>query len=419
MALSARMRNISLLLLAAFLIPSSAFAHPGSTDSSDGHYCWTNCEQYGLQTGEYHFHDTNGDTVAAYDNNAGIYDEVLAERLHGQILLQVEEHGEAWYVRSSDSKRYYMQDGGTAYQMMRYFSIGITDADLATIPFVADTTEMNSSTSACSSNALAERLAGEILLQVEQHGEAWYVDPAKCRAIYMADGSAAYEIMRYLGLGILNGDLEKVVVGVTDESTAADTSETTETSEESSTEETVSYSFSGNGSGITATFELQEGLALFATTHSGESNFITHLLDSEGETVEYLTNEIGDYSGVSVGRADDDGTYLLNVDADGAWTIEITQPRPTTGDTVPYTATGSSDDVVGPIYLSSGLHTLEMSHEGDWNFIVHLVDLDGNTVEYIANEIGQVDFTQAIGVDEAGVYYLSVVGDTSWSVSIR
>ncbi len=131
-------------------------------------------------------------------------------RLLGRILLQVQNHGEAWYVRKSDAKRYYMFDGTAAYEMMRSFSIGISDTDLAQIPKVQTTAEMNQATSVCGSNALANRLKGDILLQVQKHGEAWYVDPVKCRAIYLKDGDAAYEIMRFLGLGITNADLEKI-----------------------------------------------------------------------------------------------------------------------------------------------------------------------------------------------------------------
>ena len=152
--------------------------------------------------------------VNAQLNNQEILNNNLADRLQGRILLQVQDHGEAWYVRMSDSKKYYMKDGGAAYEMMRYFSKGITDADLLKIPKVADTTEMNKSTSVCSVNSIANRLKGEILLQVNQNGEAWYVDPVKCRSIYMKDGGAAYDIMKYLGLGILNSDLNKIQTGV-------------------------------------------------------------------------------------------------------------------------------------------------------------------------------------------------------------
>ncbi len=132
------------------------------------------------------------------------------DRLLGKILLQVQNHGEAWYVRKSNAKRYYMPDGKAAYEMMRSFSLGISDADLEKIPKVQSTSEMSQASSICSSNSLANRLKGDILLQVQRNGEAWYVDPVKCRAIYLKDGAGAYEVMRFLGLGITNADLEKI-----------------------------------------------------------------------------------------------------------------------------------------------------------------------------------------------------------------
>jgi hypothetical protein len=113
-----------------------------------------------------------------------------------------------------------MADGNAAYSMMRSFSLGISDADLAKISSVADTSAMKSSSSACSSNALAARLKGNILLQTQQHGEAWYVDPSKCRSIYMKDGDAAYTIMRYLGLGITDADLGKIPAGSSSQNAA-------------------------------------------------------------------------------------------------------------------------------------------------------------------------------------------------------
>lgn len=137
----------------------------------------------------------------------------LLDRVQGYILLQVEEHGESWYVRPETGERHYMRDGDVAYQMMRFFGLGITDADLTGIPAVATEAEMLLSSSVCDTNAVAQRLSGQILLQVEQHGEAWYVYPLTCRRIYMADGAAAYQIMRFLGLGITNTDLGGIAVG--------------------------------------------------------------------------------------------------------------------------------------------------------------------------------------------------------------
>lgn len=58
--------------------------------------------------------------------------------------------------------------------------------------------------------ALSNRLKGRILLQVENKGEAWYVSPKDGKKYYMADGQEAYTIMRRLGVGITNKDLEKI-----------------------------------------------------------------------------------------------------------------------------------------------------------------------------------------------------------------
>ena len=116
-------------------------------------------------------------------------------------------------MRPETGERHYMRDGDVAYQMMRYFGLGITDVDLATIPAVSTENEMLASTSVCGSNTIANSVKGKILLQVEQHGEAWYVYPETCRRIYMADGDAAYQIMRFLGLGITDADLSGIAIG--------------------------------------------------------------------------------------------------------------------------------------------------------------------------------------------------------------
>lgn len=43
--------------IALLVAPISAYAHPGRTDANGGHTCRTNCEKWGLQYGEYHYHN--------------------------------------------------------------------------------------------------------------------------------------------------------------------------------------------------------------------------------------------------------------------------------------------------------------------------------------------------------------------------
>jgi len=64
-------KNSIKLLLAAVVIsfgllflPKITLAHPGNTDSSGGHYCWTNCTSWGLSYGQYHYH--SGSSLPTY-----------------------------------------------------------------------------------------------------------------------------------------------------------------------------------------------------------------------------------------------------------------------------------------------------------------------------------------------------------------
>lgn len=56
---------------------------------------------------------------------------------------------------------------------------------------------------------IAKKHSGKIFLQIESHSEAYYVD-FNGNAHYLKDGDAAYSAMRDLGLGISNNDLRKI-----------------------------------------------------------------------------------------------------------------------------------------------------------------------------------------------------------------
>ena len=167
--------------------------------------------------------------------------------------MQVEENGEAWYVDTNSKTRYYLKNGESAYEMLRRFGLGITSADLQKIPvgieerfeesdydadWVSDKMEEALGTDPYNDDSdndayddgtevrnnydplgpgklpidekLANALSGKILLQVESRGEAWYVNPRDKRRYYMKDGDSAYEIMRFLSLGITNENLEQI-----------------------------------------------------------------------------------------------------------------------------------------------------------------------------------------------------------------
>ena len=89
--------------------------------------------------------------------------------------------------------------------------------------------------------------------------------------------------------------------------------------------------FSGHGDDVSSKFELVEGIAIFDMEHNGNSNFAIWLLNSSGEYVDLLVNEIGPYNGrKAIGVKEDNiiggepGEYILSISADGDWTVIIT-----------------------------------------------------------------------------------------------
>jgi hypothetical protein len=177
----------------------------------------------------------------------------LIDRVKGRVLLQVQQHGEAWYVNPVDGKMTYLYNGDVAYGLMKTFGLGIKTADLNKIP-VGVIPELQSPDSdgdglgdylevALGLNDLAEdtdgdgykdgqelrdafnplgpgkltvdknlvnRLKGRILIQVEKNGEAWYIYPVDGRRYYLHNGRDAYGLMKYLGLGVSDADIGKL-----------------------------------------------------------------------------------------------------------------------------------------------------------------------------------------------------------------
>jgi len=173
----------------------------------------------------------------------------LYNKLKGDIILKVQSHGEAYYVDPKTKNLYFLGRPDDAYAIIRQLGQGITNSDLAKIPIgfsnlsgqdsdndgLPDTFEqaigtdkdkadtdgdghndkeelMSGYSPTASGKSLTydkrftTGLLGRIFLQVQSHGEAWYLNPKDGKRYFLARPADAFNIMRQLGLGISNND---------------------------------------------------------------------------------------------------------------------------------------------------------------------------------------------------------------------
>jgi hypothetical protein len=101
------------------------------------------------------------------------------------------------------------------------------------------------------------------------------------------------------------------------------------------------------------------------------------------------------------------------------------QPAPTAGPEPAQPApepaeqqlSGVGPQVTQPFTLSASMAVFTMTHRGDRNFVVQLLDGESKTVAYLANELGSFNGTTSVRVEAAGQYVLKIEADGPWTVA--
>lgn len=132
--------------------------------------------------------------------------ELTPAQMLGRILIQTESYGRAWYADPLTNKRFYIRNGAEAFEFFKTKAQGISNRDIKKIPNargqVADKTLVN-------------RFRGEILLQVEDRGLLWWVNPVDSIRYPIKNSVAAYELMKKFGIPVKNTELKKITMNST------------------------------------------------------------------------------------------------------------------------------------------------------------------------------------------------------------
>ena len=164
--------------------------------------------------------------------------------------------------------------------------------------------------------SIVDRVTGYILLQVEEKGEAWYVYSEDQERYYLGRPDDAFSIMRELGLGITNSDLEQIPVS--DNSGDPETEEDTQDGEGTSTDEGSISLFS-----TLLSFNPNDGFngQVARTLEDGWLSFV----NDEDLFEEYLES-LDTYFDENVSLAEDTN-YQIDREIPGAFVWNVIEPE--------------------------------------------------------------------------------------------
>ena len=175
----------------------------------------------------------------------------------------------------------------------------------------------------------------------------------------------------------------------------------------------------GKGRQASQKFQLEPGLCLIDFNHDGTSNLIVRVLDMDGKELDTVFNQIGAFNarrGLFIPKG---GEYLLDVVADGNWSANLRQPRPTTGQTLPAKLQGKGFTTTDFIQLDKGLTVFKMNHEGENRFRVTLLDREGKPIKDLINTLGNFSGSKPVRIEKSGIYFLNVSADGDWTIDVN
>ena len=179
---------------------------------------------------------------------------------------------------------------------------------------------------------------------------------------------------------------------------------------------------SGSTTQTTAPFALKAGLALFQSVRSANSGyFYIDVFDTSGNQIATIASGSVPMDLSVAAKIPADGMYVLQVQAEGGWTVNVSQPKAS------YAPPPAAQHWSGKYWNATPLFSLHAGpavlHASIPNSSTHfeatLLDQNREFIGEIQNAAGAAEQTVNVTIPSDGVYLIQVYSDGDWSVDVQ
>lgn len=126
-----------------------------------------------------------------------------AKKFSGKVIYSTEKPGELWVVNSKTLKRTPVSDYKETLNLFKNKFVGISEANFKKIPDTNSTDTKNNL-------ELAKKFFDKIILRVEQHGAAWYVNPQDSKKYDLSNSKDFFKNLSLLATPVSPSELAEI-----------------------------------------------------------------------------------------------------------------------------------------------------------------------------------------------------------------
>ncbi|MEZ7821074.1 MAG: hypothetical protein QMB51_02075, partial [Patescibacteria group bacterium] len=128
-------------------------------------------------------------------------------KYYGKVLVETDNKSKIWYVDPLKKEKYPLNSESDAVDVMKKVGVGISNKDINRIKLPT------SKYSNWRDYTFAKNLSGRIFVQVQDKGQAWYIDPINFRKYYLGSGKNALNILKSLSIKAKSSEINKIKTG--------------------------------------------------------------------------------------------------------------------------------------------------------------------------------------------------------------